>query len=98
MWSEAVVIILERFDFLLRIVQREEPIHVQTLISEASIERLDKRIIGWFSRSGEAPHSLLRPLHYGRGVATGVGVGVGGAGGISSALKRGSISSRIASV
>ena len=36
--SEGVVIILECLDLFLRIVEREEPIHVQTLIPKAAVE------------------------------------------------------------
>ena len=35
---EAVVIVLERFDLFLRIVEREEPIHVQTLVAKAAVK------------------------------------------------------------
>ncbi len=37
-WSEAVVIVLERLYFFHRIVQGHEPIYVQTLVSETPIE------------------------------------------------------------
>ena len=49
---------------------------------------------------GRGFYLVINFMNYGRGAAAGVGVGVGVAGGfgISAGLKRGSISSRIASV
>jgi hypothetical protein len=49
--SEAVVIVLERLDLFLRVVERKEPVDVQTLVPKAAVERLDERVVSRFSGS-----------------------------------------------
>ena len=57
--SEAVVIVLERLDLFLRAVERKEPIHIQTLITKAAVERLDERIIRRFSGPREVQRHFI---------------------------------------
>src|SRR5690606_38885798 len=45
-----VVVHSPRLDFLLRIVQGEEPVQVQTLVPEGPIEALDEAILDWLAR------------------------------------------------
>ena len=59
MGPKAIVFLSPAFDFLACIIQRKEPIHVQTLIPEAPVERLNIRNIGRFSGSGEVQGYLM---------------------------------------
>lgn len=47
----SVVITLERFDPFLRVIEREEPVNVQTLVMKAAVQRLDEGVIGQLSGS-----------------------------------------------
>ena len=59
MRSEAVVFLALVLYFLLRIGQRQKPVHVQALVAEAAVKRFNVRIIGQFSGPGEVQRDVL---------------------------------------
>ena len=46
MGTRLVIVLPPHFDFALRILQRQEPVRVQTLGTEAPVERFDLGVIG----------------------------------------------------
>jgi hypothetical protein len=48
-----IIVFSPRFDLLPGIYQREEPCGIQTFLTKAAVECLDKRIVGGLSRPGE---------------------------------------------
>ena len=48
-----IVIPPKRIDLLLRVVDRREPMHVQTFFAEPSVERFDGRIVGRLAPAAE---------------------------------------------
>jgi len=53
MWPTLIVVDSPRFNLLSRIVQRDEHLRIQTLISKAPVETLNHRISHRFSRPNE---------------------------------------------
>ncbi len=48
-----IVVPSKRVDLLLRVVDRREPMHVQTLLAKPPVERFDRGIVGWFAPTTE---------------------------------------------
>lgn len=48
-----IVVPPKRVDLLLRVVQRREPVHVQTLFAKSSVERFDRGVVGQFAATTE---------------------------------------------
>ncbi len=48
-----IVVPPKRIDLLLRIVDRREPVHVQTLFAESAVERFDRRVVGGLAATTE---------------------------------------------
>ena len=58
-----IVIPPERVDLLLRIVDRVEPVDVQALLAEPTIERFDGSIVGRLAATTEVGMTLLVYAH-----------------------------------
>ncbi len=48
-----IIVLSPRLDLRRRVLQRREPVHVQTLVAEATIEALDGRVVGRFAATAE---------------------------------------------
>jgi hypothetical protein len=48
-----IVVPPKRIDLLLGVVDRREPMHVQTLFAESSVERFDGGVVGWLASATE---------------------------------------------
>ena len=48
-----IVIPSKRIDLLLRVLDRREPVHVQTFFTESPIERFDRRVVGRLAAPAE---------------------------------------------
>jgi hypothetical protein len=60
-WSALIVIMPPHFDLRSRIVERRELVHVQALIAESSVERLNEGIFHRFARTNEVElHATCR--------------------------------------
>jgi hypothetical protein len=59
MGPEDIIFLPPSLYFLLRILQRQEPMSIQTFIPVAAVEGFNKGIIGRFSRSGEVQRHLV---------------------------------------
>jgi len=57
--SIRIIVLAPRLDLGAGVVERQEPVDVQTLIAEAAVERLNIRIIRWFARSGEVQRDVV---------------------------------------
>jgi hypothetical protein len=57
--SEAIVFLTPVLDFLLRIGQRQKPVHVQALVAKATVKRFNVRIICRFAWAGEVERDVL---------------------------------------
>ena len=55
-----IVVPPKGIDLLLRVVDRSEPMHVQTFFSEASIERFDRGIVRRFAAATEVEDDAVR--------------------------------------
>ncbi len=55
-----IVVPPKRVDLLLRILDGREPMHVQTLFAESSVERFDGGIVGWFAQTTEVEDHAVR--------------------------------------
>ena len=65
MWPMPIVVDLPGFDFCPGILDRQELINVQPIITQPAIERLYVAVIHWFSwpREVELDATLPSPLH-----------------------------------
>ena len=59
MRSEAIILFLKQPDFFFGILERKEPIDVQTLVAKAAVEGFDEWIVRWFSRPREVQRHLV---------------------------------------
>src|SRR5215216_1938683 len=48
-----IVVPPKRIDLLLRVLERREPVHVQTLLSEPTVEGFDRGVVGRFAATTE---------------------------------------------
>ena len=55
-----IVIPPKRVDLLLRVINRREPMHVQTLFAESSVERFDGRVVGRLTAATEVEDDAVR--------------------------------------
>ena len=47
-------------NLLLRVLQRREPVHVQTLVSEPAVERFNRGVVGGFAATAEVEDHAVR--------------------------------------
>ena len=55
-----IVIPSPRVDFLLRVFDRLEPVGVQALLAEATVEAFDDSVVGWSTATAEVDLHLVR--------------------------------------
>src|SRR5688572_9144811 len=63
-----IVVPPKRVDLLLRVLQRREPVHVQTLFPKSSVERFDRGVVRRFAAPTEVEDDSvgIRPQIHGR--------------------------------
>jgi len=59
MWSMIVVVLSPVFNLGLSVVQRQEPVFVQTLGANSPVERLDESVIRGFAGATEVESDLI---------------------------------------
>ena len=55
-----VIVFAPSFDLALGVVKGKEPVSIQTLVAEPSVERFNQGIGGWFSRTVEVERDLMQ--------------------------------------
>ena len=55
-----IVVPPKGIDLLLRVVQRREPVHIQTLLSKPTIEGFNRRVVGRFAAPAEVEDDAVR--------------------------------------
>jgi len=55
-----VIVLAPSFDLALGVVKGKEPIGIQTLVAEPSVEGFNQGIVGWFSRTAEVKRDLMQ--------------------------------------